>query len=325
MSENPDQALMRSLLEAFPDRLTKLRPGTQDRGLMVGGRGVRVDGSSRVRGEPYFLSIDINDAGGEARARLISAVDRSWLAPALLRMREELFYNPGRNQVDARLRTYWADLLIEETPVAISDWSAAAELLAQHARQQISRMLPDPETPAGRFLARVRWLGAAMPDLQLPAVDEQAIQQMLPEICYGLRSLDEVRKADWYPLLQKAIGPDRIREIEQLAPAELQLPSGNRHSLTYEVGKAPILAVRIQEVFGWQATPTVCGGRVPVLLHLLGPNYRPQQVTDDLASFWKNGYPIVKAELRRRYPKHLWPDDPLTAQATRSGLKRTQR
>jgi ATP-dependent helicase HrpB len=82
------------------------------------------------------------------------------------------------------------------------------------------------------------------------------------------------------------------------------------------------MAVRIQELFGLQETPAIAGGRVPVLLHLLGPNYRPQQVTADLASFWQNGYAEVKKELRRRYPKHAWPDDPITAQPTRSGLKR---
>ena len=83
-----------------------------------------------------------------------------------------------------------------------------------------------------------------------------------------------------------------------------------------------MLAVRIQELFGMRETPKVGGGRVPVLLHLLGPNYRPQQVTADLASFWQNAYPEVKKELRRRYPKHAWPDDPVATQATRSGLKR---
>ena len=145
---------------------------------------------------------------------------------------------------------------------------------------------------------------------------------MLPEICYGLRSLDELRSADWLALLQNKVGYERLPEIDRLAPAELELPNGNRHAIVYEIGKSPVLAVRIQEMFGVSETPTVGGGRVPVLLHLLGPNYRPQQVTADLASFWQNGYPEVKKELRRRYPKHSWPDDPLTAQATRSGLKR---
>jgi ATP-dependent helicase HrpB len=321
-ADRPDLALMQALVDAFPDRVAKLRAGTQDRALMVGGRGVRIDGSSRVRGEPLFLAIDINDAGGEARARMVSAVERDWLSPDVLLTREELFFNPSKGQVEARLRTYWIDLMLDETPVAISDWAAAAELLANEARHQFDRMLPPIDTPAGSLLARVRWLASVAPDLRLPSMTDADLEQMLPEICYGRRSLEELRNADWYSLLQNKIGRERLAEIERLAPSELELSSGNRHAIVYETGKPPVLAVRIQEMFGVGETPRVAGGRVPVLLHLLGPNYRPQQITADLASFWQNGYPEVKKELRRRYPKHSWPDDPLTTQATRSGLKR---
>lgn len=321
-ADQPELALMQALVEAFPDRLCRLRAGTQDRALMVGGRGVRLDAGSRVRGEPLFLAIELNDAGGEARARLVSAVDRAWLPDELLERREELFFNPTRGQVEARARTYWADLLLEETPVAIGDAEAAAALLAEHARQQLARVLPAADTAAGKFLARVRWIAGARPDLGLPPLDEAAIAELLPEICRGLRSLDDLRRADWLAWLQARVGFERLAEIDRLAPAELEVPSGNRHAIEYEVGKPPVLAVRIQELFGLAATPTIAGGRVPVVLHLLGPNYRPQQVTADLASFWQNGYPEVKKELRRRYPKHAWPDDPLDTQATRSGLKR---
>jgi ATP-dependent helicase HrpB len=116
-----------------------------------------------------------------------------------------------------------------------------------------------------------------------------------------------------------------LAEIDRLAPAELELLNGNRHPIAYEPGKDPVLAVRIQELFGVRETPRIVAGQVPVLLHLLGPNYRPQQVTADLTSFWQNGYPEIKKELRRRYPKHAWPDDPLNTVATRSGLKRDMR
>jgi len=320
-AESPELALMHALLEAFPDRLAKLRPGAQDRALMVGGRGVRIDSGSRVRGEPLFLAIDINDAGGEARVRLVSAVDRDWLTNEKLSRREELFFNPTTKQVEARLRTYWIDLLIEETPVAISDWSAAAEILAQQARQQFERVLPDPDTTAGNFLARVRWLVGAMPELELASLSDEELQQLLPELCHGLRSIDDVRNADWLAFLQAKVGYERLAEIDRLAPSHLELPNGNRHAIEYKAGTAPILAVRIQELFGVSETPKLGGGRVPMLLHLLGPNYRPQQITADLASFWQNGYPEVKKELRRRYPKHAWPDDPVTAEATRSGMK----
>lgn len=324
---DPGVALMRSLLEAFPDRVARLRPGAADRATMVGGRGVRLDGGSRVRHEPLFLAIDIDDAGGEARVRQASAVDAAWLteeplASANLRMGDELLYQPARRQVEARRRTAWIDLVLDETPVAIADAAAAARLLAHEAAADFERVRPRDDSAAGRVLARLRWLAASMPDLRLPACDDAALAACLPDVCAGLRTLDEVQAADWLTPVQALVGYERLPEIDRLAPAEIELPTGKRHRLAYEPGKPPILAVRIQELFGIRETPRVAGGRVPVLLHLLGPNHRPQQVTDDLASFWANTYPQVKKELRRRYPKHAWPDDPLAAPPARTDGKR---
>jgi ATP-dependent helicase HrpB len=101
--------------------------------------------------------------------------------------------------------------------------------------------------------------------------------------------------------------------VEREAPEHLLVPSGNRLALHYEVGRPPVLAVRIQEMFGLAETPRIAAGRVRVLLQLLAPNNRPQQVTDDLASFWTNTYPLVRKDLRARYPKHAWPEDPWSA------------
>src|SRR5205085_142392 len=109
--------------------------------------------------------------------------------------------------------------------------------------------------------------------------------------------------------------PEQRQAVEREAPERLLMPNGHRIALRYELGRPPVLAVRIQEIFGWQDTPRIAGGRVRVLLHLLAPNYRPQQVTDDLASFWTVTYPRVRKELRARYPKHAWPDDPWSATA----------
>jgi ATP-dependent helicase HrpB len=138
---------------------------------------------------------------------------------------------------------------------------------------------------------------------------------MLSWVCAGCRSFEEVRRADWLGLLQGKLTSSQVQAIEREAPERLQVPSGSRLALTYEPGRPPVLAVRIQEVFGWKDTPRVAGGRVRVLLHLLAPNHRPQQVTDDLASFWNNTYQQVRKELRIRYPKHAWPEDPWNAPA----------
>jgi ATP-dependent helicase HrpB len=317
----PAAALMLALLEAFPDRLAKLRPGTQDRAVLVGGRGVKLDGS-RLRGEPLFLAIDLDDSSGEAGVRLGSAVERAWLdleplATANLTTGDELLFHPSRRQVEARLQTSWMDLVIDETPTAIRDDAAAAAILAREAAACFDRVMPQPDSAAGAFLSRVRWLSAAVSDLALPFPDDTSLKLLLPDICSGLRSLDDVKSADWLSRLQALVGYERLAEIDRLAPTHLELPSGRRFPLQYEPSGPPILAVRIQELFGVTETPRIPGGRVAVLLHLLGPNHRPQQVTSDLASFWTTTYPTVKKELRRRYPKHAWPDDPLAKPAAK--------
>jgi ATP-dependent helicase HrpB len=110
--------------------------------------------------------------------------------------------------------------------------------------------------------------------------------------------------------------------MDQEAPEALVVPSGNRIRLRYEPGRPPVLAVRLQELFGWAETPRIARGRVAILLHLLGPNYRPVQVTDDLHSFWSQTYFQVRKDLRNRYPKHAWPDDPLSARPKAKGSRR---
>ena len=311
---DPETATMRALLDAFPDRLACQRPGSQDRGTLVGGRGVRLK-ASRLRGEPLFLAIDLQDAGGEADVRLASAVERAWLdeepaAAANLSTREELLWHPSRKQVEARLRTAWLDLVLEETPAAIADPAAAAAILAREAASDLTRVAPAPDSAAGSFLARTRWLATALPDLGLPALDDAALAALLPDLAQGLRSFADLANADWLSRLHARVGHERVGEIERLAPTHVEV-KGRRHRLLYEPGKPPVLATRIQDLFGVRETPRVAGGRVPVLLHLLAPNQRPQQVTDDLAGFWQRTYPQVRKELRRRYPKHAWPEDPL--------------
>src|SRR5262249_57292775 len=114
----------------------------------------------------------------------------------------------------------------------------------------------------------------------------------------------------------------QARELREGAPDSLAIPSGRRVRLVYETGRPPVLAARLQELFGWTETPRVARGRVPVVLHILGPNYRPVQVTDDLRSFWTTTYFQVRKDLRGRYPKHSWPDDPLTASPVGHGRRK---
>jgi ATP-dependent helicase HrpB len=199
----------------------------------------------------------------------------------------------------------------------LPDGAETARVLATAAGQRLDRVLPPADSPAGLYRTRVRWLREWMPELELPAFDESDLRDLLSWLCLGRRSFAELRAADWLSALQGRLTHIQRQAMEREAPERLAVPSGSRIALGYEPGKPPVLAARIQEMFGLRETPRVAGRRVGVVLHLLAPNYRPQQVTDDLASFWTNTYPQIRKELRGRYPKHSWPEDPWTAPAER--------
>jgi ATP-dependent helicase HrpB len=217
--------------------------------------------------------------------------------------------------------TRFEDLVIEEKELPVSDPEAAAALLAERAAAELDRAvgLDGPELAGLR--QRLAFLAAARPDLALPRFDA-ALLELLPGASAGKRSYAELRA---YPFSESFLSalPRAAREaVEREAPERLEVPSGSRIRIDYSDPERPVLAARVQELFGLAATPRLAGGRVPVLLHLLAPNGRPQQVTQDLASFWKNTYPQVKKELAGRYPKHAWPDDPATARPERRPSRR---
>jgi ATP-dependent helicase HrpB len=314
-----DEILLKALTAGFPDRVAKRRDSGSDRGLMVGGRGVRLSPRSSVRYAPLFLCVDIDNAGTDAEVRQASEVLRSWLPPELLSESDELFFHPSQKQVVARRRLAFDDLILEETPVPIASPDAAAEVLFKAAAPQLSMVMPTEHEALTSFLQRAAFLRKSVPELNIPSLDEAALRDVLRSLCQGKRSFEELRAAPWLPAIQAALDYPLLQAIEREAPERIEVPSGSRIRLEYSQDRPPILAVRIQEIFGLLQTPRIARGRVPVLLHLLAPNFRPQQVTDDLASFWTNTYPEVRKELKRRYPKHSWPENPATAEAVRKG------
>ncbi len=316
---DPDEALLRALVAGFPDRVAKRRDATGDKGLMVGGRGVRLGPRSAVQKSPLFLCVDIDGAGSDATVRQASEVLREWLPETLIRVGDELFFHPTQKQVVARRRVAFDDLVLEETPTSIADPDAAADVLFQAAQNQLESVLPQDDDEFSSFLARGRCLRDWMPELKVPVFDDALLREVLRDLCQGRRAFSELTTAPWLAALQSKLDYALVQLIEREAPERITVPSGSRIRLVYETGRPPVLPVRIQEVFGLKQTPRVAGGRIPVLLHLLAPNMRPQQVTDDLASFWKNTYPDVRKELKRRYPKHAWPEDPLSAPAVKKG------
>ncbi len=312
-----DEAIKRALLAGFPDRVARRKAAGDPQGMMTGGRRVRLARQSAVRTAQIFTCINVDGAGSEAEVRQASAVELNWLPQELITESEELFFHPSQKQVVARRRTAFLDLTLNETPAPITNHAAAAEVLFAAASPLLNSLLPDKASPDREFLQRVRCLAEWLPDLQLPDFSEPALQNSLRMLCSNCRSFGELKKANWLTVFEQQLTHEQRSAVRQHAPERLQVPSGSQIPLSYQNNGPPILAVRIQEVFGLRKTPAVARGTVPVLIHLLAPNHRPQQVTSDLESFWKNTYPTIRAQLARRYPRHPWPEDPLTATPVR--------
>ena len=308
-----DEAVLRALFVAFADRLARRREPNSPRAVMLGGRGVRLTRASAVRDAPLFVCVNLSETGkSESLVHLASAVEREWLPMEDLEVSVEVEFDPRRERVVAIKRTRLEDLILDESPTNIPASVDPAPLLARAAAEHLERTLSLDEE-ASHFLARLNFLRQWMPELELPDLGDDPLRGLLPWLAIGRQSFDELRRAPVLPALKAMLTPAQLAALDRDAPERLRVPSGSLLPLRYEPGQPPILAVKIQEMFGLRETPRVAGGRVPVLLHLLAPNMRPQQVTADLASFWKNGYPVVRKELRRRYSKHPWPEDPLSA------------
>lgn len=322
---NRDTALLQCLLAGFPDRVARRREPASPRAAMVGGRGVKLANESAVRDAEYFVCVDLQEtAGSEALVRQASAIDADWLDSDLICAETVLNFDVERQRVIAERRTSYLDLILSAAPTSIPEAqrSEAARLLTDAALARWEQILPT-DSPAQQILIRWQSLVAWLPELELPRLDEHFWRTLLETHAEGLNSLDDLRKLPWSDLVRMQWSHEQRQLLEREAPERITVPSGSQIKLDYEAGKPPVLAVRVQELFGLRETPRIARGRVPVLLHLLGPNYRPQQVTSDLASFWRTTYPEVKKELRRRYPKHSWPDDPLTAAAVNKGGRRS--
>lgn len=305
-----DRQLSQALLAAMPDRVARRREPHKPRGVMVGGRGVKLDANSSVRAAELFICVDVDAAGTEANVRQASTVDRSWLAPQHVRVVDERFVHPSSGQVVTRRRSYWFDLMLDETPVPTPLDDETARLLAQSVAQNWHKVFPTSDKSLNSYLGRARWLGTALADPDWPDLSDQGIQTHLVDWCAGQRDLEAVRALPWRALIEQLLTNSQRGRLAREAPESYTLPSGRAVLLNYEADKPPALAARIQEFFGIAETPRIAEGRVKLVLHLLAPNNRCQQITDDLASFWKNTYQDVRKQLRGRYPKHAWPDDP---------------
>ncbi len=316
LADGDPETLLRCALAGFPDRVCRRRAPGEARAVMAGGTGVVLAPESVVRDAELFVAIDLR-AGGrgtEAVVGVASQVRREWLEalfPGAITAERTLIFDRQREAVVERSREHYADLVLAESVRGTADRTAAGELLAAAVVADpvlLARVAAD----ADPLLARLRFLARAMPELAMPSPDE-LLAAAVPALAAGRRSVAELREADLGGAVRGLLDHAQRSALERDAPASYRLPTGRLAPVLYERDRPPTVAARIQELFGLSATPRLAGGRVPLVVQLLAPNQRPVQVTDDLASFWRTTYFEVRKQLRGRYPRHAWPEDPLTA------------
>jgi ATP-dependent helicase HrpB len=314
-TEHDEQALLISVLTAFPDRVARRRQKNEL--LLASGGSALLATASVVRDSDLLVAVDIEERRerGLPLVRLASAVEAEWLLdlfPERVTERNGVKWNRAAERAEGISGLLFENIVLEETRSENPDPVQAARLLAEKALEAgISRFADAEEVE--RFLARVAF---ASKHSAVPCLGEGDVRAASEELCQGLRSFSELRSAagsgGLLRTLRRRLTSHQDRLLDETAPARIRLPGGRSAKVNYSAGKPPWMASRLQDFFGMRETPTVAGGKVPVVLHLLAPNQRPVQTTTDLAGFWERLYPQVRRELSRRYPKHAWPEDPLS-------------
>jgi len=330
-SGTPDAHAVGDLLwHAFPDRVAFRSDTNPLRYTLANGRGARLHEDTALHGEPWLVALDLRH---EARDSLILAaapLDVAVLerdgAARFTRQRTQR-WNAQRGAVEAFEERRFGAIVLERRSVPVDARDALPALLAA-VRAEGLRVLPWSDG-AQRLRARWQSLRAWMPDSGLPDVGDDALlatlEQWLAPFLDGVHRLDALGAEMVSQALASLLDHGQRQALDQHAPEALTVPSGQSRRLDYTPGEPPVLAVKLQELFGLADTPRVGGGRIPVTLHLLSPAGRPIQVTQDLKGFWERTYPEVKKELKGRYPRHPWPDDPWTAPPTHRAKPRPPR
>ena len=319
--ERPAPSVGGLLSLAFPDRIGRRRGESGPRYLLASGRGATLPESDPLAASEWIVAADLDAGRADGRIRLAAALPvaelRALHGPRIA-TEDRVAWDGERGLVRAERLERLGAVVLASSPLAAPDPAAVAGALCAALRAAGIASLGWTEA-ARQLQARVAFLarhdpGGGWPDLG----DERLVatlEEWLGPRLVGLKRLDDVRRLDLMSILQgQLIGTQRQR-LERLAPEHLTVPSGSRKRIDY-AADPPVLAVKLQEMFGLAETPRLCDGRVPVMLHLLSPAHRPVQVTQDLAGFWARAYQDVRRELRGRYPKHPWPDDPWNAVPT---------
>ena len=315
--------ISRLLLSGFPDRVGKLREEGEGRFLLTQGRGVRLSLMNNLIKSPFIIAVNVDDRDqAEGFVHLAAPLDEDTIreeCSGRLKTLRRVEWGKKDARIIAAIEERFGSLLISSRPFNPSP-EETLPLICDIVRSSPSGML-NFTREVRQFQARVSLMKRIFPEENWPDLsDEHLISTpenwLLPWLG-NIRTLEGLSALDILPCLRGQLSWKEQRRLNELTPVSIVVPSGSSIKIDYTSGDVPVLAVKLQEMFGLADTPEIAGGRVKLLLHLLSPARRPVQITQDLKEFWNSGYQMVKKELKGRYPKHPWPEDPWNAVPTR--------
>jgi ATP-dependent helicase HrpB len=315
-----DTSIARLLAFAFPERIGKAR-GAPGQFLLANGRGASLDPRHPMARSPFLVAAGLSGSAAATRILFAAAADEADILAAAgqrIREREEIEFDQRAAALRSR-RVRWLDaIILASEPRAVVASGQTARVLANGIAKLGLNQLPWSKAQI-RLRDRVGFLRAAgddqWPDLTDAALAKTVVEWLAPFLA-GKTKLSEVGADDLGAALDRLLPWNLKRRLEEEAPTHFEAPTGNRHAIDYETAGAPVLHIRVQELFGLTQHPTIANGKLPLTLHLLSPAHRPIQITRDLPGFWKGSWAAVKTEMRGRYPRHPWPDDPASAPPT---------
>jgi ATP-dependent helicase HrpB len=315
--------LCRLLLSAYPDRVARLREADEGRYLLANGRGARLATAAAVTRIPLLIAVSVaGGEQGEGVIHLAESISEELLRAELdctIETREEIIWDSREGRITAGKVEFIGAVRLSSTafsPGPESLLPVVIEAVRASGLGLLSRGDSFFQLQARMQLVRQAFPGDGWPDPVDAALLKSLEDWLAPFVC-GVRNAQQLAGANCAAALLSLLDYRQRQSLDELAPTHVTVPSGSRIRLDYCSGELPVLAVKLQELFGLAETPTIAGGRVAVLLHLLSPGGRTIQVTRDLKGFWDGSYHQVKKELKGRYPKHPWPDDPWSALPTR--------
>ncbi|WP_353129106.1 ATP-dependent helicase HrpB [Parapedobacter pyrenivorans] len=323
----PAYSVGRLLAYAYPERLGKARDNGRGTYQLANGKRAAVPPDDELANESWLAIALLDARNGLGKVFLAAAVDPADLS-SFIQETQRIIWNAQKGSVVATRDRRIGSIILESSPLPAPDETVVINVLCGAIRSEGLQLLHFTEA-VEQWQNRVLSLRQWRPDEHWPDVSTSTLlqqpEQWLAPYLQGIRKVDELKKLDILHMLTHSLPYEQQLTLSRLAPATLPVPSGSSIELRYSpLGELPTLAVRLQEVFGMLDTPRINDNQIPVVLHLLSPGFKPVQVTKDLRSFWQTTYFEVRKELKRRYPKHAWPDDPLNAQAVRGAVRRNK-